>query len=99
MDQGQCVSRGCARRDQRSLVCFKLLKSHIVRIRVDFERLTKEAANNDKQLKENLKAVESTVSALGADKERLRSEAQDSLKEVASYLETLRLGSSGAAAG
>ena len=79
--------------------CFKLLKTHIVGIEEDLERFMKEAADNDKQLKENLKTFESTVTAQVADTEKLRSQAQDSLKEVASYLETLRLGASGAAAG
>ena len=48
--------------------CCKLLKTHIVGFTSDFERLTKEAADNDKQLKENLKTFGSTVTAQGADK-------------------------------
>ena len=47
--------------------CLKLLTAHIVGIKSDFERLTKEAADNDKQLKENLKTFESTVTAQDAD--------------------------------
>ena len=39
------------------------------------------------------------MTAQGAGAERLRSETQDLLKRVATYLETLRLGASGAAAG
>ena len=58
-----------------------------------------EAADNDKQRKENLKTFESTVTAQGADTEKQRSQAQDSLKEVAACVETLRLGDFGAAAG
>ena len=78
--------------------CLKLLETHIAGVKCDFERLTKEAADNDKQLKENLETLESTVTAQGSDTEKLRSQAQDSLKEVAAYVETLRLGASGAAA-
>ena len=79
--------------------CLKLLKSHIMGIRTDLEKLGQEVTGNDKQLKESPKTFETTVTTQGADTETLRNEATASLKEVADYLESLRLGASSAAAG
>ena len=79
--------------------CLKLLKSHIMGIRSDLEKLAQDVANHDRQLQDILKTFGTTVTTQGADTETLRNEAMTSLKDVAEYLESLRLGGSSAASG